>query len=72
MASNPHNLKIVSGPTRCDHVAGFEVIVRLEVYSSKLAFQAWAKLPDFTEFDGHTYRKGGMKASDCTAYYRST
>jgi hypothetical protein len=74
MASNPHNLQIVSGPTRCDFLEGdvFEVIVRLEVNSSKLALRAWAKLPEFTEFNGHTYQRGGMKASDCTAYYRTT
>lgn len=73
MVSNPHNLRIVSGPTRCEHLRGdvFEVIVNLEVYSSKLALRAWYKLPEFIEFNGRTYRKGGMKASDCTAYYRS-
>ena len=70
MASNPHNLRIVSGPIRCKHLERdvFEVIVSLEVYSSKLALRAWNKL---TEFNSRTYRKGGMKASDCTAYYRS-
>jgi len=74
MVSNPHNLRIVSGPTRCEHLAGivWEVIVHLEVYSNKLALRAWHKLPEFTEFDGREYRKRGMKASDCTAYYRAS
>jgi hypothetical protein len=74
MAHNPHNLRIVSGPTRCKYTSGdvFEVIVQLETYSSKLAYRAWVKLPEFTEFNGRTYQKGGMKASDCTAYYRTT
>lgn len=73
MISNPHKLQILSGPTRCDYVKDdvFEVIVSLKVYSSKLAMRAYNKLPDFTIFDGRAYRKGGMKASDCTAYYRS-
>jgi len=68
-------MRIVSGPTRCAHLAPrevWEVIVHLPVYSSKLAMRAFEALPEFTEFNGHTYRKGGMCASDCTAYYRST
>ncbi len=70
----PANIRMVSGPTFCTHLAAsdvWEVIVRLPVYSSKLAMDAFNKLPEYVDLLGRTYRKSGMKASDCTAYYRS-
>lgn len=70
----PPNIWIISGPNRCTHIADrevWEIVVRLPVYSGKLAMCAYNKLPEYVDFSGHTYRKGGMKASDCTAYYRS-
>jgi hypothetical protein len=70
----PPNIRIVSGPTRCAHITDsevWEIVVRLPVYSSKLAMGAFNKLPEYADLLGRTYRKGGMKASDCTAYYRS-
>lgn len=70
----PPDVWVISGPTRCTHLVDsnvWEIVVRLPVYSSKLALSAYHKLPDFVDFDGRAYRKGGMKSSDCTAYYRS-
>ncbi len=63
-------MTILSGPTRCRFYSGWEVIVALHVYSSKLAASAFATLPESIEIDGRVYHKAGMKASDCTAYYR--
>ena len=73
MALNPQNLRIVSGPTRCKYLAPreiWEVVVRLPVYNDIRAAQAFEALPNTAEFDGHIYRKAGMRASDCTAWYR--
>ena len=70
----PPNIRIVSGPNPCTHITGpkvWEIVVRLPVYSSKLAMAAFNKLPEYVDLLGCTYRKGGMKASDCTVYYRS-
>lgn len=64
-------VRIKKGPTYLDGPGAWEVIVNLPVYSAKLAYKAWCKLPEFADFDGRIYRKGGMKAADCTAYYRS-
>jgi len=63
---------IVSGPTYNDVVGAWEVTVSLMVYSDKLASQAFNVLPEYLNVDGHVYRKGGMKAADCTAWYRSS
>lgn len=63
-------MTILSGPTRCKFYDGWEVIVALGVYSDKLAASAFEALPKSIEIDGRGYRKAGMKASDCTAYYR--
>jgi len=35
-------------------------------YPGELAMGAYNKLPEYADLLGHTYHKGGMKASDCT------
>ena len=62
------DVRIISGPTECG--SGQEVTVSLPVYISKLAYGAFQALPEFIDLDGRVYRKAGMKASDCTAWYR--
>lgn len=64
-------IRVVSGPTYLDDFGAWEVTVNLPVYSDKLAYTAWCALPEFADFDGRIYRKGGMKAADCTACYWS-
>ena len=63
-------LRVKSGPTKVPGHNVWEVEVALLVYSDKLAWKAFRKLPEHAEFDGKTYHKVGMRASDCTAWYR--
>lgn len=63
--------RVVCDPTYLDNLDVWEVTVYLAVYSAKLAHAAWRKLPEFADFGGRIYRKGGFHAADCTAYYRS-
>ena len=62
--------RIVKGPTHYACSGVWEVIVSLPVYSDKLAAGAYAKLPEYADFDGCIYRKHGFRGSDCTAWYR--
>ena len=63
-------LRVKSGPNKIPGHNVWEVEVSIPVYSSKLAWRAFRKLPDAAEFDGETYHKAGMHAADCTAWYR--
>ena len=65
-------VRVVVSPIYLDDFDAWEVVVHLAVYSGKLAHAAWHKLPEFADFDGRIYRKGGFRASDCTAWYRSS
>jgi len=64
-------VRVISGPTYLGGVDKWEVIVNLAVYSDKLAYAAWRKLPEFADFGGRVYRKSGFRGRDCTAWYRS-
>lgn len=64
-------VRVKSGPTYLPGVDAWDVQVDLAVYSAKLAAAAYAKLPEFADFDGRIYRKAGMYAPDCTGRYRS-
>jgi len=64
-------VRVVSGPAYLDDFNAWEVVVDLAVYRAVLTCAAWRKLPEFADFGGRIYRKGGFHAADCTAYYRS-
>ena len=63
-------LRVKSGPNKIPGRNVWEVEVAIPAYSSKLAWREYRKLPVEAEFDGKTYHKVGMRASDCTAWYR--
>lgn len=64
-------VRVKSGPTYLSALDVWDVQVNLSVYSAKLAAAAYARLPEFVDFDGRIYRKAGMFAPDCTAWYRA-
>ena len=64
-------VRVVSGPTYLAVPDVQEVVVNLPVYSDKLAYKAWCKLPEYADFGGRIYRKAGFRGVDCTAWYRS-
>ena len=64
-------VRVKSGPTYLSALDVWDVQVNLPVYSAKLAAAAYARLPEFVDFDGRIYRKAGMFAPDCTGRYRS-
>lgn len=64
-------VRVISGPTYLDVPDVQEVIVNLPVYSDKLAYPTWRKLPEYVDFGGRIYRKAGFRSADCIAWYRS-
>jgi len=64
-------VRVVSSPTYLDDFDAWEVVVHLVVDSDNLPHTAWRKLPEFADFGGRIYCKGGFHVADCTAYYRS-
>ncbi len=62
--------RIVAGPTWLPVPRVWEVTVSIPVYSAKLAYKTYRAMPETITVSGYVYRKAGMHAADCIAWYR--